>query len=53
MKKSIEIEPHRKTKHKDIRQQLWDKDFVVISDSTVWINREIKANMEPYSDSED
>ena len=53
MKKSIEIEPHRKTKHKDIRQQLWDKGFVVISDSTVWINREIKANMEPYSDSED
>ena len=53
MKKSIEIEPHRKTKLKDVRQQLQDEGLVVINDSIVWINQSIEANMEPYSDAED
>ena len=53
MKKSIEIEPHRKTKCKDARQQLQDKGLVVINDSMDWINREVEANMEPYLDAED
>ena len=53
MKKSIEIEPHRKTKRKDARQQLQDKGLVVINDSMVWINQSVEANMEPYSDAED
>ena len=52
MKKSIEIYPHRKTKRKDARQQLQDKDLVVINDSMVWMNQSVEANMEPYSDAE-
>ncbi|MBT4999824.1 MAG: hypothetical protein HOM91_02955 [Tateyamaria sp.] len=53
MKKSIEIEPHRKTKCKDARQQLQDKGLVVIDGSMGWINRSVEEIMEPYSDSED
>jgi hypothetical protein len=53
MEKSIEIEPHRKTKRKDIRQQLQDKGLVAVNDSTAWINQSVEANMEPYFDAED
>ena len=48
--KSPDLSP---SKRKDARQQLQDKGLVVVSDSMVWINREIEANMEPYSDAED
>ncbi|MGA1066856.1 MAG: AAA family ATPase [Alphaproteobacteria bacterium] len=48
--KSPDLDP---SKRKDARQQLQDKGLVVISDSMVWINREIEANMEPYSDAND
>ena len=52
MRKSIEIEPYRKTKRKDARQQLQDKGLVVINDSMVWMNQSVEANIEPYSDAE-
>ena len=48
--KSPDLTP---SKRKDARQQLQDKELVVISDGMVWINREVEANMEPYSDAED
>jgi len=48
--KSPDLSP---SKRKDARQQLQDKGLVVISDSMVWINQEVEAYMEPYSDAED
>lgn len=39
--------------YRDARQQLQDKGLVVIDGNMVWINREVEANREPYSDSED
>ena len=48
--KSPDLTP---AKRKDARQQLQDKSLVVINDSMVWINPEVEANMEPFSDSED
>ena len=48
--KSPDLDP---SKRKDARQQLQDKGLVVVSDSMVWINREVEADMEPYSDAED
>jgi len=48
--KSPDLTP---AKRKDARQQLQDKGLVVIDGSMVWINREVEANMEPYSVSGD
>lgn len=48
--KSPDLDP---AKRKDARQQLQDKGLVVITDSMVWINRDVEEQMEPYSVSED
>jgi hypothetical protein len=48
--KSPDLDP---AKRKDARQQLKDKGLVVITDSMVWINRDVEEQMEPYSVSED
>ena len=43
----------KKAKRKDARQQLQDKDLIVINGGMVWIDRSVEEIMKPYSDSED
>ena len=43
----------KKAKRKDARQQLQDKDLIVINGGMVWIDRSGEEIMKPYSDSED